>query len=867
MRIRSVLFPALVAAGFLAINGCGDDDPAPASNPDGGQVTPPGTPAVGPSRGAPIALSDDDSILVVANRDVGSVTVFAVDYAGDGSGATLTKKAELPVGAEPWQVAIASDNQTAYVAVRKDQKLVKVTDLKSAPKVAASVDVGSEPTAVALSPTGAHAYVANWVDGTISDVSTGAMTVGKTIDLNGALAASGLVGPNMKGRPALAHPRSIAVTNNGDPNDDDESLYVTEYYAQQVEKDASDGSNADRTRAGIVYKVAAASGAASLIQLAPLTDMGFKDSAGGNAGCYPNQLQSITINGSFAYVSSVCASPKGPIGVIAGATPNVANVRTTTHGVVSVIDLKTDKEAAGGTASLHAKFDAKFQEKSIADDNTRRYPLVPSDVAFVPGGGVSYVVANGTDAVFRVQYDATTSAIAEIGASTQPFIDLNPKGIAAASQGKNPIGMATSHTGKKFAFVANDVSRNVSIVDFNTQSILGGVDAPKVIESAALPSAGSSAARQLLGKRLFNTGLGRWSMKGQGWGACQVCHIDGLSDNVTWYFARGPRQSTSLDGSFSKKDPNDQRIFNWTAIFDEVSDFELNTRGVSGGVGAIVSVADPATAPAATDRIDIQGLGHAGLSGSASDAADPTNPLALPAPSKLEDWAAITNYVATLRSPRSARNLDAAKVTAGRALFTAEGSCQGCHGGDKWTISSMFYKPSVAATAALKTKTWDAPSGFPAGLLPAPAGGRFMRSDNGNAAAFDSIQCILRPVGTFGVGDGFAGVAELRQDMTTPGQGNEASAKGFNPPSLLGVSVGAPYMHAGNAATLESMLSAVLKDHYGALAPNFLTDGDPAVRAGKVDALVQFLLSIDESAQTVAIPTAGAQGGNFCAAP
>lgn len=39
-------------------------------------------------------------------------------------------------------------------------------------------------------------------------------------------------------------------------------------------------------------------------------------------------------------------------------------------------------------------------------------------------------------------------------------------------------------------------------------------------------------------------------------------------------FARGPRQSTSLDGSFSKKDKNDRRILNWTAIVDELSDFE-----------------------------------------------------------------------------------------------------------------------------------------------------------------------------------------------------------------------------------------------------------------------------------------------------
>jgi mono/diheme cytochrome c family protein len=867
---------SLGTATVVGAVGCSDDpegNPIPNPNPnadggvnEGGSAPPTGVVAKGPSRGSAIALADDDSVLLVCNRDSGSVTVFAVDYSSDGASVNVTKKAEVQVGAEPWQVAIAPDGNSAYVVVRKDQKLVKLTDLKTSAKVAGSVAVGSEPTSIALSPTGSKAWVSNWVDGTVMAVTTSDMKLAKTVDLNAALAASGLIGPNVTGRPALAHPRSVAMSNNLDANEDDESLYVTEYYAQQIEKDAPDGLNADRARAGIVYKVSP-DGTVKLIRLNPIADMGFKDSKGGTAGCYPNQLQSITLNGNFAYVASVCASPKGPIGVVATATPpDVSNVKTTTHGAVSVFDLRTDTETKG-TSSLHARFDEAFRTKTIADDGSRRYPLVPSDVAFVPGGGVSYIVANGTDAVFRVRYDAATSEVAEVSSSTQPFINLAPAGLAPALQGKNPVGMTISNTGKRFGFVANDVGRNVSVVDFNTQAISGVAEAPKVVESTAKPSPGSPEDRVLLGKRFFNTGLGRWSLKGQGWGACQVCHMDGMSDNVTWYFARGPRQSTSLDGSFSKKNPTDQRIFNWTAIFDEVADFELNTRGISGGVGATVSEAAPGALPANSDRIDIQGLGHSGLSGSAADAADPANPLALSPAPKLQDWAEVTEYVQRIRPVRAASNLDPAKVAAGRALFSADGTCQGCHGGDKWTISTRFYKPGTTVNAGLNSKAWTAPAGFPQGLLPAADGARFMRSNNGNAAAFDSIQCILRPVGTFGTADGFTGVAELRQDMTTPGQGNETNGKGYNPPSLMGVSIGAPYLHAGNAATLESLFANNFAAHHGALAPNFLTEGDPAVRAKRVESLIHFLLSIDDSAQTVAIPAAGAQGGSFCAAP
>ena len=143
-----------------------------------------------------------------------------------------------------------------------------------------------------------------------------------------------------------------------------------------------------------------------------------------------------------------------------------------------------------------------------------------------------------------------------------------------------------------------------------------------------------------------------------------------------------------------------------------------------------------------------------------------------------------------------------------------------------------------------------------------------MRFANGNPAALDQIQCILRPVVTFGKADCVMGqVVERRQDMATAGAGRPGERNGYNPPSLLGIQVGAPYLHAGNAATLESLFSPTFKGHYGTLAPNFLPESDPAERAAKVEQLVQFLLSIDADAQVTSIPTAGAQGGDFCASP
>jgi hypothetical protein len=125
---------------------------------------------------------------------------------------------------------------------------------------------------------------------------------------------------------------------------------------------------------------------------------------------------------------------------------------------------------------------------------------------------------------------------------------------------------------------------------------------------------------------------------------------------------------------------------------------------------------------------------------------------------------------------------------------------------------------------------------------------------------------VLRPVDTFGVGPADVNVLELRGDGTVA-QGGAANGNGYNVPSILGMQVGAPYFHAGNARTLEELLdTALFAKHATILAEDGFLEGASA--AADRAALVQYLLSIDESTPIKALPaTAGAQGGSFCAAP
>jgi YVTN family beta-propeller protein len=684
------------------------------------------TTAPGATRGSSIAISPDDSVIVAANRDAGTVSVITVDYAGPLP--ALTKTAEIDVGAEPWQVAIDGCGEKAYVVTRKDQTVVEIVGLKGAPAKGATAVVGSEPTGIAITPNNGSLYVANWVDGTISVVSTETMMVTKTIDLNPVLAETGLLGPTVSGansRPALAHPRSIAITNDFDADDTDERVYVTEFFAHRTmpeEITSPSVNNVDTNWKGLLYRVNVADDAISPINLPSLMDTGFENHRGESTGCFANQVQSVTVDGGFAYVTSICASPAGPTGNFtkgacttnanctapatcggssctgscvvdsdcgAGAPPgacNIAaggtcasiptNIKTMTHPVVHVVDLATELEVPAGTSNLNRRFEDLFIASTVPDDHTRRVPLVANDIGFVPGTGVAYVTANGADAVFRVTYDSATGTISEVGAPGAHYVDLGATILTPEQKGQDPTGVAVAFS-QPFAFVSNAATQNISAVDLDPAAqIVAGSDMndARVIQSSDLP-ADPVAQAILRGRHFFNTGLGRWSLKGQAWSACQSCHLDGLSDNVTWYFARGPRQATSLEGSFHSANPTDQRVFNWNAVNDEMPDFEGIVRAVNGGVGAIVSVDNEI--PTNADRINTGDVvlsppaGAGGINGSSELLNDTLG--------VLEDWNDIKAYVQAIRSPRRPSNLDPAQVTAGAALFqdlAIGGKCQ-----------------------------------------------------------------------------------------------------------------------------------------------------------------------------------------------
>ena len=529
MRRRSNCF-GLVA---LALVGCADGKKGPsgATGGTGGQ-TPPmagaggaggtagqpmmpppdgGAPAAAarkiPTQGSAVAITADDKYAVAANRTAGRVTVFRLDFGGS---TPATKLVDLDVGktSEPWAVVIGNDDDSAYVILRKDQQLVRIKSLRSAPAVDTyKAHTGAEPTGLAISPTGATVYVANWAEGTVSVVDTASMMVTRTVNLNAALAGSGMLGANVAARPSLAHPRAIVVTNDGDTSDANERIYVTEFFSQaRPGALPEDDSRFDVGRQGVVYSFDPAGTVGAPIAIAPVADTGFADSKGQKTGCFPNQLYAAAINAGRLYVTSLCESPRGPVGPDAApVAPGTAtsNFKTQVHAAVFVVDLTEQQELPEQGLLLTREFDKMYAAASTPDDASRRLPLIPNDIMFAAGTSFAYVSSYGSDAVFRIAYKADGS-LERVGAASQPFINLKPAGGAVAP-GELPVGLASANAGAatvSFALAINENSRNLSVLAFGTQTVVAAVPAT----DAPAPGAETAANR---GQKFFSASAKR----------------------------------------------------------------------------------------------------------------------------------------------------------------------------------------------------------------------------------------------------------------------------------------------------------------------------------------------------------------------
>ncbi len=886
--------------------------------------------------GSAVALSYDERIAVATNRGGGFVTVFSLKPER-GPKDLLVKTTVLDVGAdsEPWAAVIGADDDTAYVILRKAQQLIRIDHLRSTPVVFPNrIALGSEPMSIAISPTGKLLFAANWGEGTVSTIFASDFRLGALLDLNDSLRATGSVG-EIPSRPALAHPRALAITDDGDQDDDDETLYATEFFSQATPGAKNDPASVDSNRQGFVYPVSVGLGQLGrAIPISPVSATGFADSDGNMTSCFPNQLYAAAAEGDRLYVTSICTSPRGPLDKQGDST---ANFKTLLHPAVFAIDTAFDS-ATGARVNeelpdegrlLTQVLQSAYDADAAAGSPTPfpRMPLIPNDLAFGKSSkaGVSaYVLALGADALFRLSY-GSDHQLTQIGSPERRYVRNLPY------EG-NAIGLAVSRrSAQPFALVLSDVTQKLSVIDLKLEETAAKSDSlPATPRAAALLD--SPANR---GRALFATGLGVWSFQGAAWSSCESCHPGGGSDGVTWYFSRGPRRTTSTVNTYEKgKDQPARRLLLWGANVDEIHDVEVIVRTVSGGAGAMLweyppdektshdcrLVFDGKTPPApkAGNLLCTSGGKRTsnllnGLNGSLSSIAGDgggCGPGIDPCDNAAEhDWNDIDAFIRSLRVPARPTNLEPGRVKAGRDVFEKAG-CGNCHGGSQWTVSKLFYTPSLEENGAAPSIRPETPPALgklregkytvPAELAklnppannslptdcqgtkcatfrtppksssdtdklsllygdptlypdkPKPDASAAAIADAGKATGNDQVRCALRDVGTFPP-FGSMGVAPSTGTAALEVRSNmtdPAQGKdGFNVPSLFGLAVGAPYFHAGNARSLEELFDDNFSAHHQSVDGSFLSlraQDQDPNRAENIRNLILFLLSIDE---------------------
>jgi YVTN family beta-propeller protein len=802
-----------------------------------------------PTYSSPIALSADKNQLWVVNPDADTVSVFDVSSANPASYQLIRT---LQVGDEPQSVAldtISATQYNAYVANAAGSS-VTVINVNTSGTFAAVVEkelvTGAEPWNAVASPDGKRVFVANSGQDTITVINTATRTIIGSVNLRNSIC-------NDPDRNRHFQPRGMAVTL------DNTKLFVTRFLSFTKPGGAQ---VTDTGKAGVVCRLSINTTSTSIVDYAPAAAItlapqvtGFKidsngDGVADDTSAYPNQLQSIVIRGDRAFMPNIAASPAGPLKFNVDTQAFVNQISGVTGGA------QTD----AGAINLH------LGARNPEAGKTKLFFANPWAIAFTnqSGAGNAYVVSAGSDLLVKLNVDAANAPAFTVDADTTRYIDLHDPANAAtsgANAGKNPLGIVIRNNGpgNNFAYVMNYVSRNVSIVNLDTDSVA------RVMQSSQPPIAGSQDEQLQVGKEVFFASRGVFDggktnrLSSDGWQNCASCHFAGLTDGNVWSFNAGPRKAVPLNGTWNPHDPDDQRVLNYSAIFDEVQDFEANIRNVS-GPGNLPAPAPPNTldpdhglligddgdinkAPGVVNAFLKPNAGRPQLSVTLPGSGTPW-----PALDALSEW--VRFAVRTPNGPLDDSQLSIANggisqsaINAGRTLFFQAG-CQTCHGGGKWTNSSKDFLSPPAGTE-LSTEVAGAlppPGGSPAPPVGVnPVGAQYLFNKLQNINSFNlGVPPSIFGGGIGGIEKSFDGKDALGKDHNGDGRGN-----GYNVPSLLGIWALPPYYHNGSCEKLVCVVNNPQHRTVRGTRPDVLNT------QAKRDQVVTFLQSLDANTKPI----------------
>src|SRR5256885_2179390 len=172
---------------------------------------------------------------------------------------------------------------------------------------------------------------------------------------------------------------------------------------------------------------------------------------------------SIVQRGNWGYLPNIGASPSRPL-----------RFNLDTHALVSQIGA-VNSASPTDLGALNLPLGARDPEPG----KVRHFFANPWALAFTTqsGAGSAYVVSAGSDLLVKLNVAADDSLSFTMDGDTTRCIDLNDPDnplTSGVNAGKNPQGIAINSTGTR-AYVANFISRNVSVVDLASDSVVAVV--------------------------------------------------------------------------------------------------------------------------------------------------------------------------------------------------------------------------------------------------------------------------------------------------------------------------------------------------------------------------------------------------------
>lgn len=774
-----------------------------------------------------IALTHDETRVVVVNREANSISVIQVKDA-DGND-VANKLDEIAVGQEPRCVAVHPNDQVAYVT-NAISGTVSVVDLVIG-VANTEIPVGAEPRGCALTSDGTLLYVANHTAGSVSILDT-----------------SNPLFPFSAGTvPVGRNPTAVAIEDGGTSGISGRTVFVTEIFAE-LNPDFNDpvfdgnGEARDLGKRGVVYAFPAgnANPPITKITLSPLADSGFAASrtnfcpkaadpqphslifcpdpnkpgtdpvnADNPQGVYPNQLLSAVIRGNRLYLTVIGPQPE---------PPEVFNVNI--QSLVYVVDTDALAEVKAEHVNLNQQIAVETAAPPPSLDKTFANDIVAIDAD--QSGDTFLIVSRGGNQVFRAKRDPSTGQLDILNA------DKN-RVECRVQTGNLPSGVAMRADGTR-AYANNEAGFSVTSMNVEDGFCL---TQQLDISSSEPPNPGSFEHAVLVGKLAFFTALGvpdnglfgigirdiiprdfKGKQSKDAWSSCGSCHPDGLADGATWIFGTGPRQTKPLDGMFDKHtNMDDQGLLNWSAIRGSNTDFNNNSRATQGGCGFASDEFDPGQCFAKGNQtIANPAIYDHGIAEGGSDALD------------LQTlW--IFAAVRPLNQPQIGN------VESGRAVFAE--SCASCHGGNKWTKSQIFHRDNPAAAAQNGPPMDPGVTRLPVTQNPPGPLANELFSFTCNNLTFK----YLEDIGTFEA----TNPLEIRDNATAS---TAFGVNGFNVPSLLSINYHAPYLHRGQAQTLEEVFPLHGLGAGGSGFPPTTTIQTELTALQRAD-LLSFLKSID----------------------